>query len=47
MNQKPIYYDGSAHKKISPTSKTEANKSFNLTDEIRLKLSGNPYIVKI
>lgn len=43
MDNKPIHYDGSLH----GTNEVEAeviSEPFEITDEIRAKISGNPYL---
>lgn len=41
MEGKPLHYDGSVQNVQS--SNEEANESFQLTDEMRLNISGNPF----
>ncbi|WP_281279513.1 hypothetical protein [Aquibacillus sediminis] len=43
MERKPMHYDGSG--KIVSVKLTET-KPFEITDEMRRNISGNPYILK-
>jgi hypothetical protein len=42
MESKPLHYDGSIQN--IDVIESEANEAFELTDEIRKNISGNPYI---
>ncbi|WP_416825601.1 hypothetical protein [Ectobacillus polymachus] len=46
MEQKPIYFDGSIKIDFSTNNEITVTKSFEITDEIRRRMSGNPYEVK-
>ncbi|WP_179107220.1 hypothetical protein [Sediminibacillus massiliensis] len=43
MDQKPTHFDGSGKLNFEPNVKTD-NERFHITDEIRVQISGNPYI---
>jgi hypothetical protein len=42
MESKPLHYDGSIQN--VDVIKSEANEAFELIDEMRKNISGNPYI---
>jgi hypothetical protein len=44
MDGKPIHYDGSIQNNESSESDTIVNEPFRLTDEMRVNISGNPYM---
>jgi hypothetical protein len=43
MEEKPIHFDGSSHR-LEIQSADVAGEGFELTDEVRVSISGNPYI---
>ncbi|WP_209121098.1 hypothetical protein [Alkalihalobacillus sp. BA299] len=43
METKPLHYDGSVQNSESLESEAN-NETFELTDEIRKNISGNPYM---
>ncbi|MFC0270830.1 hypothetical protein ACFFIX_05130 [Metabacillus herbersteinensis] len=42
MEQNPIHYDGSVQ--ITNDSTSESKAPFQITEEVRKNISGNPYI---
>lgn len=44
MSEKPIHYDGSIQNSESSNDEGTVNEQFQLTDEMRLNISGNPYM---
>ncbi|MDR7077017.1 hypothetical protein J2Y03_002040 [Neobacillus niacini] len=44
MTNNPIHYDGSIQNNESSTSSAAVNEPFTLTDEMRVNISGNPYM---
>ena len=45
MESKPLHYDGSFQNVDALESEENNNEVFALTDEIRKKISGNPYMM--
>ncbi len=45
MESKPLHYDGSFQNVDALESEENNNEAFALTDEIRKKISGNPYMM--
>ena len=45
MESKPLHYDGSFQNVDALESGEKNNEAFALTDEIRKKISGNPYMM--
>ncbi len=43
MENKPLHYDGSIQSQ-SGTIDQNANESFKLTEEMRMNISGNPFV---
>ncbi|WP_379968910.1 hypothetical protein [Ectobacillus sp. sgz5001026] len=43
MEQNPLYFDGSIQIDYATNEELTETKSFEITDEIRSKMSGNPY----
>lgn len=43
MDNKPIHYDGSLHS-VNEVETEGVTEPFALTDEVRAKISGNPYL---
>mgnify|MGYP001201184400 CR=1 FL=1 len=43
MKNKPLYYDGSVPHVVSNEQKEEESSDFEITDEMRKNLAGNPY----
>lgn len=43
MDGKPIHYDGSMTSSTFTDDSASANEPFQLTDEMRAKISGNPF----
>lgn len=43
MSEKPIHYDGSIQNSESSKGEVTVNEPFQLTDEMRLNIVGNPY----
>ncbi|MFE1245269.1 hypothetical protein ACFW35_14155 [Fictibacillus sp. NPDC058756] len=43
MDNKAIHYDGSLHS-TNETEQETITEPFALTDEVRAKISGNPYL---
>jgi hypothetical protein len=46
MENKPLHYDGSIQNNIDLKSEANNNEVFELTDEMRNNISGNPYMSK-
>lgn len=46
MENKPVHYDGSAHNDEQLKNEAYSNETFELTDEMRKNISGNPYFTK-
>ncbi|GAA0328572.1 hypothetical protein GCM10008967_18820 [Bacillus carboniphilus] len=46
MENKPVHYDGSAHNDELLKNEDNSNETFELTDEMRKNISGNPYFTK-
>lgn len=47
MNQKPLHYDGSSSFELASTNEINENQEFEITDEIRKNIAGNPYVIHI
>ncbi|MCM3443909.1 hypothetical protein AB3Z07_07665 [Metabacillus halosaccharovorans] len=47
MNQKPLHYDGSSSSEFISTNETTVNQVFEITDEMRKNIAGNPYVINI
>jgi hypothetical protein len=43
MENKPLHYDGSVQH--AEDAATSTNETFVLTDEMRMNISGNPYVL--
>lgn len=43
MSEKPQHYDGSIQNSESSNGNVTVNEPFQLTDEMRMNISGNPY----
>lgn len=46
MENKPLHYDGSIQNINEVKSEASNNEAFELTDEMRKNISGNPYITE-
>jgi hypothetical protein len=44
MDSKPLHYDGSIQNVDAFESEANNNEAFELTDEMRINISGNPYM---
>ncbi|WP_216772759.1 hypothetical protein [Metabacillus halosaccharovorans] len=47
MNQKPLHYDGSSSTEVISTNEITENQVFEITDEMRKNIAGNPYAIDI
>ncbi|WP_226527682.1 hypothetical protein [Metabacillus niabensis] len=47
MDQKPLHYDGSSSTEGISTNELTENQVFEITDEMRKNLAGNPYTIDI
>ncbi len=47
MNRKPLHYDGSSSTEFVSTNQTNDNQAFEITDEMRKNIIGNPYEINI
>lgn len=47
MEQKPNHYDGSVQPEYSSNNKPNSKESFQITDEMRPSIGGNPYFFDI
>lgn len=46
MNEKPTYYDGSVQLNDQPNGDAAINEPFQLTDEMRMSIGKNPFVVE-
>jgi hypothetical protein len=46
MDGKPIHYDGSFQNSEFANSESTVNEPFKLTNEARVNISGNPYMIE-
>ena len=47
MEQKPNHYDGSVPLEYSSNNEPNSNESFQITDEMRPNIGGNPYFFDV
>ena len=47
MEQKPNHYDGSFQLDYSENNDLNSNESFQITDEMRMNMGGNPYFFEV
>ena len=47
MEQKPNHYDGSVQLDYGVNNEPNSNESFQITDEMRLNIGGNPYFFDV
>ncbi|MEH7122681.1 hypothetical protein V7122_01390 [Bacillus sp. JJ1532] len=47
MEQKPNHYDGSFQLDYGANNELNSNESFQITDEMRLNMGGNPYFFDV
>jgi hypothetical protein len=45
MDGKPIHYDGSVQNNGISEGEPTVNEQFKMTDEMRVNISGNPYMI--
>lgn len=46
MDGKPLHYDGSVQNNDVSNLDSTVHESFQLTDEVRSNLSGNPFVIE-
>ncbi len=47
MEQKPKHYDGSVQLDYGANNESKLHESFQITDEMRLNIGGNPYFFDV
>ncbi len=47
MEQKPNHYDGSVSFDYAVNNESHSNEPYQITDEMRLNIGGNPYFFEI